>query len=180
MKKLLLTGIVMICFSVLRAGELPWPTELKYDFLPAQKITFVKGVVKNNEATAMPDIHAQYSKNVMVDGKMFRLPWELCETMCACYKADLNNDQVPDYVFVNVVVWNGRFCGTSDVAVFVSNPEKSYSQNFFKSFSLDAVKTDGRIMLVKYAHADDEVSLIKQRYTFSKEGLIELHSVAKD
>ena len=83
MKKLLLPGMGMICFLVVRAGELPWPTELNYDFLPAQKITFVKGVVKNNEAAAMPDIHAQYSKNVMVDGKMFRLPWELCETMCA-------------------------------------------------------------------------------------------------
>ncbi|MBE6399747.1 MAG: hypothetical protein E7041_06355 [Lentisphaerae bacterium] len=41
-------------------------------------------------------------------------------------------------------------------------------------------RTDGRILLVKYAHADDEVSLIKPRYTFSTEGLIELHSVAKD
>ena len=58
-----------------------WPTDLKYPFLPKQKMEFVNGTVKNTEATALPDIDAEYSRKIKVDNLIFTLPSELCETM---------------------------------------------------------------------------------------------------
>ena len=89
-----------------------WSTELKYPFMPKQKMTFINGVVKNPGRSALPDADAKYSRKVKVNNLIFTLPGELCETMSACYKADLNGDKVPDYVFVSIKVWNGRFAPT--------------------------------------------------------------------
>ena len=152
-----------------------WSTDLKYSFMPKQKMTFINGVVKNTEATALPDIDAKYSNKVKIDDLTFTLPGELCETMSACYKADLNGDKVPDYVFVSVKVWNGRDAGTSDDGVFVSTPQKKYTFKAFEARHLEAEVINGKIMLIKYACSDDEVTLIKQVYTFSKAGGINLH-----
>ncbi|MBO4648194.1 MAG: hypothetical protein J5806_08555 [Lentisphaeria bacterium] len=154
-----------------------WPNELKYSFLPKQKMTFINGVVKNKDERALPDIDAQYGNKVKADGRVFTLPGEICEAMSACYKADLNGDGIPDYVFVNVKVWNGRFAGQSDVAVFVSNREKKYVLNVFETRYLEALKDkDNPVMLVKYAYSDDGVTLIRQLYSFDTDGMIRLHS----
>ena len=150
-------------------------TELKYPFLSKQKMEFINGVVKNTEATALPDIEAKYSNKIKVDNLIFTLPGELCETMSACYKADLNGDKIPDYVFVNIKVWNGRFTGQSDVGVFVSNPQKKYTFNAFETRHLEAEVINSKVMLVKYAYSDDNENLIRQVYTFNKDGRIQLY-----
>ena len=152
-----------------------WSTDLKYSFLPKQKMEFINGVVKNTEDTALPDIDAKYSNKVKVDNLIFTLPSELCETMSACYKADLNNDKIPDYVFVSIKVWNGRYAGQSDVGVFVSNPQKKYTFNAFETRHLEAEVINGKIMLVKYVYSDDNENLIRQIYTFNRTGHIRLH-----
>ena len=155
-----------------------WSADLEYSFMPKQKMEFVNGVVKNTEATALPDIEAKYSKKVKVDNLIFTLPGELCETMSACYKADLNGDKVPDYVFVSVKVWNGRYAGQSDVGVFVSTPQKKYAFKVFVTRHLEAEVINGKVVLVKYAYSDDEITLIRQVYTFDKKGQIHLHQAA--
>ena len=155
-----------------------WPHELKYAFLPKQKMTIVDGVVKNKGARALPDIDALYGNKVKVDNRVFTLPWEMCETMSTCYKADLNGDGIPDYIFVNVKVWNGRFAGQSDAAVFVSNQKRKYILNVFETRYLEAVKEKGSVMLVKYAFSDDGITLIRQFYCFRRNGRIQLHSAA--
>lgn len=165
-------------FAAPRPADKPfdWSTDLKYPFLPRQEMTFVDGVVKNKDATALPDIDALYSNKVKVDGRLFTLPGEMCETLSACYKADLNNDGVPDYVFVSVKVWNGRFAGQSDVAAFVSDREKNYRMNVFEAMFLEAERENGRISLIKYDYSDDEITLIRQFYRFGPDGEIRLHS----
>ena len=150
-------------------------TDLEYPFFPKQKMEFINGVVKNTEATALPDIEAKYSKKIKVDDLIFTLPGELCETMSACYKADLNGDKVPDYVFVSIKVWNGRFAGQSDVGIFVSNPQKKYTFNAFETRHLEAGVINGKVMLIKYAYSDDNENLIRQVYTFNKDGRIQLY-----
>ncbi len=155
-----------------------WPTDLKYSFMPNQKISFINGIVKNPGRSAAPDADAQYSKKVKVDNLIFTLPGELCETMSACYKADFNGDKVPDYVFVSVKVWNGRYAGTSDVGVFVSTPQKKYAFKAFETRYLEAEVINGKVMLLKYAYSDDEITLIRQAYTFDKKGQIRLHQAA--
>ena len=154
-------------------------TQLEYSFLPKQKIEFINGVIKNTEATALPDIEAKYSKTIKVNNLIFNLPGELCETMSACYKADLNGDKIPDYVFVNIKVWNGRFAGQSDVGVFVSNPQKKYVFNAFETRHLEAEVINGKVMLVKYAYSEDDENLIRQIYTFNNDGRIFLHKAEK-
>ena len=150
-------------------------TDLEYPFFPKQKMEFINGVVKNTEATALPDIDAKYSKKIKVDDLIFTLPGELCETMSACYKADLNGDKVPDYVFVSIKVWNGRFAGQSDVGIFVSNPQKKYTFNAFETRYLEAEVINGKVMLIKYDYSDDDENLIRQVYTFNKDGRIQLY-----
>ena len=152
-----------------------WSTDLKYPFFPRQKMEFINGTVKNTQSTASPDINAKYSNKIKVDGKIFTLPGALCEMLSACYKADLNGDKVPDYIFVSIKVWNGRFAGQSDVGIFVSNPQKTYTFNAFETRHLEAEMTDGKVMLVKYAYSDDDITLIRQIYTFNTEGQIQLH-----
>ena len=155
-----------------------WPHELKYAFLPKRKMTIANGEIKNKDARELPDINAKYGNKVKVDNRLFTLPWEICETMSACYKADLNGDGIPDYVFVSVKVWNGRFAGQSDVAAFVSNREQEYVLNIFETRYLEAVKEKGSIMLVKYAFSDDGVTLIRHLYRFKTDGIIKLQSAA--
>ena len=152
-----------------------WPTELKYPFLPKRQMTFVGGVVKNDDAAALPDIGARYGGKVRADGLIFTLPGEICETTSACYRADLNGDGVPDYVFVGVKVWNGRFAGRSDVAAYVSTPQKKYLLNVFEAQYLEAVREKGKIMLIKYAYSDDGVTLIRLSYGFTAAGAIRLY-----
>ncbi len=180
--KTILSGAVLCCS--LAAAALPMrpankpftnATELNYPFLPAQKMTFINGVVKNTEATALPDIEAQYSHKVRVDNFIFTLPDELCETMAACYKADLNGDKKPDYIFVNIKVWNGRFAGLSDVGIFVSNQQKKYTFNAFEAQNLEALVENGKVMLVKYSYSDDDTTFIRQCYTFDQDGKISLY-----
>ena len=152
-----------------------WSTELKYPFMPKQKMTFINGGVKNPGRSALPDADAQYSKKVKVDDLIFTLPGELCETMSACYKADFNGDKISDYVFVSIKVWNGRFAGQADVGVFVSNPQKKYTFNAFETRHLEAEVINGKVMLVKYAYSDDDENLIRQVYTFNTDGRIRLY-----
>ena len=144
-------------------------------FFPKQKMDFINGVIKNPGRSALPDADAQYSKKVKVDNLIFTLPGELCETMSACYKADLNGDKVPDYVFVSIKVWNGRYAGQSDVGIFVSNPQKEYTFNAFETRHLEAEVINGKVMLIKYAYSDDNENLIRQVYTFNKYGQIQLY-----
>ncbi|MBR2440389.1 MAG: hypothetical protein IKB25_09360 [Lentisphaeria bacterium] len=155
-----------------------WATDLKYPFFPKQKMSFVNGIVKNTEATALPDIDAAYSNKIRVDNLIFTLPNELCETMSACYKADLNRDKIPDYIFINIKVWNGRFAGQSDVGIFVSNPQKKYTFNAFEARHLEAEVINGKVMLIKYAYSDDNENFIRQIYTFDKAGYIRLYQAA--
>ena len=166
-------------FAAPRPADKPfaWSTDLKYPFLPKQQMTFIDGIVKNKDATALPDIDAEYSSKVKVDGRIFTLPGEICETMSACYKADLNNDGIPDYVFVSVKVWNGRYAGQSDVAAYVSNQEKTYTLNVFDAMFLEAEKENGKISLIKYAYSDDGITLIRQFYRFEPNGRCRLHNV---
>lgn len=183
--KMLFSFLVLGCclggFAAPRPADKPfdWPTELKYDFLPRLKMTLINGVVKNKDATALPDIDEQYSAKVKVDGRIFELPGEICEaeSLGACYRADLNGDAVPDYVFVNVKVWNGRFAGRSDVAVYVSDPQKEYVLSVFEIDRLEAARENGKIMLIKYAYSDDDVTMLRQFYRFTTEGAIRLDRV---
>lgn len=174
------SGIILCCFAVPAfAKQFAWSADLDYKFFPKQKMTFIDGVVRNPGRSASPDADALYGKKVQVDNLVFTLPGELCETMSACYKADLNGDKIPDYVFVNVKVWNGRFAGQSDVGVFVSNEEKKYEFKAFETRHLEAEVIDGKVMLVKYAYSDDDDTYIRQRYTFNKSGYIQLHHARK-
>lgn len=152
-----------------------WPTELKYEFMPKCEIELVDGVVKNTDATALPDIDEKYARTVRVDGIRFTLPGEICEKFVACYRTDFNGDNVPDYVFVHVKVWNGRFMGRSDVAVYVSTPEGTRNCVCLEVQDLEAVVEDGKPMLVKYDWSDDEVTMLRQVYKFDAKGRIRLH-----
>ena len=179
--KSILTFLAVCCSLGLCAAKpvnktFTWSTELKYPFMPKQKMAFINGVVKNPGRSALPDADAKYSRKVKVNNLIFTLPNELCETMSACYKADLNGDKVPDYVFVNIKIWNGRFAGQSDVGIFVSNPQKKYTFNAFETRHLEAKVINGKVMLIKYAYSDDEITLIRQVYTFNKDGRIQLYS----
>ena len=171
----------LTAISAPRPANIPFAAadDLNYQFLPKQKITFINGVVKNKEATALPDIDAQYSNKVRVDNMRFTLPGELCETMCACYKADLKGDQQPDYVFVNIDVWNGRYAGHSQVWIFVSTPQKKYVFNSFEARHLEAALENGKVMLIKYDYSDDDESYIRQYYTFDANGKLRLHQAEK-
>lgn len=180
MRSFLTLACVCCCFSVFaapRPADKPFAenTKLNYSFMPAQKMELLNGIVRNTEDTALPDIDAKYSKKAKVDDLIFTLPGELCETMSACYKTDLNGDKTPDYVFVNIKVWNGRYAGQSDVGVFVSNPQKNYTFNAFEALHLEAEVVNGKVMLIKYAYSDDNESLIRQFYTFNAAGEIRLH-----
>ena len=155
------------------------PAELKHSYLPKQKMEFINGVIKNKESTALPDIDALYSSKIKVDNLIFTLPGELCETMSACYKADLNADKTPDYIFVNVKVWNGRFTGLSDIAVFVSNSQKKYVLNTFEALRFDSAIINRQVMLVKYSLSDDDITFIRQIYTFNRNGQISLYNAGK-
>ena len=161
------------------AKTFSWATELKYDFFPKQKMTFINGVVKNTEETASPDIHARYSRKVRVDNFIFTLPGELCETMAACYKADLNGDRIPDYVFVSIKIWNGWLAGLSDVGIFVSVKGKKHVFSSFEARHFEAEVVNSKIMLVKYAFSDDNITLIRQHYTFNAEGQMRLHKAGE-
>ena len=178
--KSILTFLAVCCSLGLCAAKpvnktFTWSTELKYPFMPKQKMTFINGVVKNPGRSALPDADAKYSKKVKVDDRIFTLPNELCETMSACYKADFNGDKVPDYIFVSIKVWNGRFAGQSDVGIFVSNPQKKYTFNAFETRHLEAGVINGKVMLIKYVYSDDNENLIRQVYTFNKDGQIQLY-----
>lgn len=177
MKTRIAVSIVFGCLCAVAAPgptnkSFDFPTELKYPFLPKQRMTFINGVIKNKDAKALPDIEAKYSNKIRVDNRNFTLPGEICETMSACYKADFNNDGIPDYVFVGVKVWNGRFAGRSDVAVYVSTKKKEYNLSVFETQYLEAVKENGRVMLVKYAYSDDNITLIRSFYGFNNDGTI--------
>ena len=179
--KLVFALAVICCSFCLCAAPRPanktfaWATDLKYSFLPKQNMEFIDGVVKNTESTALPDIDAKYSKKVKVDNLIFTLPGELCEVGSACYKADLNGDKRPDYVFVNIKVWNGRYAGQSDVGFFVSNQEQKYTFRAFEARHLEAEVVQGKVMLVKYAYSDDDETYIRQFYTFDPDGNMRLH-----
>ena len=131
-----------------------WPSELKYDFLPKCKVELVDGVVRNADARALPDIGARYSSFVIVDEHSFSLPFEFCE-IDACYRADLNGDGEPDYLFVHVEGWNGRFAGESRVAAYVSTRQKEYRVNTFGILHLEAVLEDGVPTLIQYEFRRD-------------------------
>lgn len=150
-------------------------TALEYGFMPKCAMEFVNGVVRNTDSTAEPDIEAKYSKVIRVDGILFTLPGEICETTSACYRTDFNGDGVPDYVFVSIKVWNGRFAGKSDVAVYVSVPGGKRERVCLEVQCLDAVMEDGKPMLVKYDWSDDEVTMIRQIYKFDARGRMRLH-----
>ena len=151
-------------------------TELEYaSFMTKCKMEFVDGVVKNTDAKALPDIDAQYSDKIRVDGILFTLPGEVCETTSACYRTDFNGDGVPDYVFVSIKVWNGRFAGRSDVAVYVSVPGGKRDRVCLEVQNLEAVVEGGKPMLVKYDWSDDEVTMIRQIYKFDAKGRMRLH-----
>ena len=150
-------------------------TGLEYGFMPKCAMEFVDGVVRNSDAKALPDIDAKYSGRIRVDGMLFTLPGEICETTSACYRADFNGDGVPDYVFVSIKVWNWRFAGKSDVAVYVSVPGGKRERVCLEAQCLDAVVEDGRPMLVKYDWSDDEVTMIRQLYKFDAKGRMRLH-----
>ena len=171
--------LCIISNTLISATYLPDSTGVEYPFYRKQQMTFVNGIVRNPGRSASPDADAKYSKTVQVDGITFTLPGELCETMSGCYKADFNNDNVPDYVFINIKVWNGRYCGRSDVAVYVSTPSKKYFPHILTCQALDAEYTDGRPMLVKYDYSEDEVTFIRETYTFDLQGKIHLHRVEK-
>ena len=178
--KIILTCLAVCCSPGLCAAKpvnktFTWSTELKYPFMPKQKMTFINGVVKNPGRSAVPDADAKYSRKVKVNNLIFTLPGELCETMSACYKADFNGDKISDYVFVSIKVWNGRFAGQSDVDIFVSNPQKKYTFNAFETRHLEAEVINGKVMLVKYVYSDDNENLIRQVYTFNKDGQIQLY-----
>ena len=178
--KIILTCLAVCCSLGLCAAKpvnktFTWATELEYPFMPKQKMAFINGVVKNPGCSALPDADAKYSRKVKVDNRIFTLPNELCETMSACYKADFNGDKVPDYVFVNIKIWNGRFAGQSDVGIFVSNPQKKYTFNAFETRHLEAGVINGKVMLIKYVYSDDNENLIRQVYTFNKDGQIQLY-----
>lgn len=176
----LIISLILCCFiSSLSAKKYEWPTDLKYDFMPKQKMIFADGVIKNPGPGASPDADAKYGKKIKVDDRIFTLPGELCETMSACYKADLNGDKVPDYIFVNVKVWNGRYAGFSDVGIFVSNQQKKYVFSAFETRFLEAGIINGRIMLFKYIFSDDDETLIRQIYNFGKNGRISLFRAEK-
>ena len=155
------------------ARTFPWPTGLKYDFLPKRPMEFVDGVVRNTDSTAEPDIDAKYSRKVKVDGRTFELEFELCEATSACYRADLNGDGVPDYVFVDVEVWNGRFAGRSKVAVYVSGKGREFRHSFEAQY-LEAVMEDGVPMLVRYEIRDD-VTLTRTVLKFDASGEMRVH-----
>ena len=178
--KIILTCLAVCCSFICCAANpvnkpFTWSTELKYPFFPKQKMDFINGVIKNPGRSASPDADAKYSHKVKVDNLIFTLPGELCETMSACYKADLNGDKVPDYVFVSVKIWNGRFAGQSDVGIFVSNPQSKYTFNAFETRHLEAEVINDKVMLLKYAYSDDNEKLIRQVYTFNKDGRIRLY-----
>lgn len=177
----LLLGCCLGGLAAPRPADKPfdWPTELKYDFLTKRKMTLIGGVVKNKDATALPDIDEEYSDKVRVDGRTFELPGEICEaeSLGACYRADLNGDAVPDYVFVRVKIWNGRFAGRCDVAVYVSTPQKEYALSVFEANRLEAARENGKIMLIKYAYSDDDVTMLRQFYRFTTDGTIKLDRV---
>ena len=78
-------------------------------------------------------------------------------------KANLTGDKIPDYVFVSIKVWNGRYAGQSDVGVFVSNPQKKYTFNTFETRHLEAEVINGKIMLGKYVYSDDNENLRKMQ-----------------
>lgn len=152
-----------------------WPTELNYEFMPKCRIELIDGVVKNTDARALPDIEEKYARKVRVDGILFTLPGEVCEKFVACYRADFNGDKVADYVFVSVKVWNGRFAGRSDVAVYISTPGGKRDCVCLEIQELEAVVEDGRPMLVKYDWSGDEVTMIRQFYKFDAQGRMRLH-----
>ena len=83
-------------------------------------------------------------------------------------KADLNGDNVPDYIFVSIKVWNGRFTGQADVGVFVSNPQKKYTFSAFETRHLEAEVINGKVMLVKYVYSDDDKNLIAKSIPLTK------------
>ena len=180
MKNIIFFLTIICLFS---AGAAPFrfadPTQLKHSYLPKQKMIFVNGSVKNKESTALPDIDALYSSKIKVDNLIFTLPDELCETMSACYKTHLNADKTPDYIFVNVKVWNGRFTGLSDIAVFVSNSQNKYVLNTFEALRFDSVMVNRQVMLVKYSLSDDDITYIRQIYSFNRNGQISLHAAEK-
>ena len=78
---------------------------------------------------------------------------------------------------MNVNVWQGRNAGQSDVGVFVSDPQKKYSFKSFETRYFEAEVINGKVMLVKYACSDDGVTFIRQVYTFTIKGQIQLHKV---
>lgn len=179
MKSRSLLLMLCCCASMLAAaGEpktFPWPTELKYDFLPKLEIELVNGVVKNTDARALPDIEAKYSSELRADGRLFTLPFEVCERFVACYRADLNCDGVQDYVFVHVEGLNGRFTGYSKILVYISQPGGQHDRLLFGAMRIEAVMEEGRPMLVKYDWAADDATLIRQVYKFDAKGRMRLH-----
>lgn len=154
------------------------PTELEYSFMPRQKMIFIDGVIRNKTARALPDIEAQYSKKVKVNNLIFNLPGELCESTSACYRADFNNDGIADYLFVSEKVNNGRFAGRSDLAVYVSESPIKYHITVFECQKLEAEMIGKYCMLIKYDYSDDDTSMIRQVYTFGKNGRMKLHSAS--
>lgn len=176
MKKFLLFTFTLVCTATaLTAETFPWPTDLKYDFMPKCKMEFVNGVVRNTDAKALPDIEAKYSRVVRVDGRTFKLPGEICEATSACYKTDFNGDGVTDYLFVSVKVWNGRFTGRSDVGVYVSRGKGKFSFTGLEVQELGAVMEGKTPMLVTCDYCADTVNMIRTTYKFDAEGMIRLH-----
>jgi len=180
MKSKFMLFILCCCTTMLAAADeplrsFPWPTELEYEFLPKRKIEMVNGVVKNTDARALPDIDEKYSSELRVDGRLFTLPFEVCEKFVACYRADLNCDGVQDYVFVHVVGLNGRFTGYCKVLVYISLPGGRHDRLLFGAMHLEAVMEEGRPMLVKYDWSDDDITLIRQVYEFDAKGRMRLH-----
>ena len=69
--KSILTFLIVCCSLGLCAAKpvnktFTWSTELKYPFMPKQKMTFINGVVKNPGRTALPDADAKYSRKVKI------------------------------------------------------------------------------------------------------------------
>ena len=177
-KFFILWGCCALALAASAAGpykKFEWPTDLKYEFMPKCRMELVDGVVRNTDAEALPDIEEKYGRTVRVDGISFTLPGEVCEKFAACYRTDFNGDKIPDYVFVSVKVWNGRFAGCSDVAVYVSTPDGKRNCVCLEIQELEAVVEDGRPMLVKYDWSNDEVTMIRQVYKFDANGRMRLH-----
>lgn len=176
MKKILVFLVInsfIAAFAAPRPADKPftWSTDLTYPFMPKQKMTFIKEAVRN---TGSPRGSA-----VKVDNRTFKLPGRICRSASACYKADLNGDKIPDYIFVSIKVMNGRFAGRSDVGFFVSNPRKKYTFSAFETQHLEAEIVNGRVMMIKYARSDDDITFIRQFYTFTAEGRLRLHRAEK-